>query len=187
VVVAANPHVSRIEAPYAPIVEITPDYSRVPIEQGFNWHDAFAAVGDGEWYLVAFRSRHRPDADHVTLNELDRRASRAASRYPGFMYYFVGTPRDDGHCLSFCLWRSRRNAETAAADPAHRRAIARGLPCFTHYALERYRLVKDDGSLRFEPLPASLPDPGDRVERPAAGSEQGGKHGPVRGPAPALA
>jgi hypothetical protein len=148
------PHVSRVCAPYRPIVEIDADYSRLPIEVGFNWTEAFAAVDDGEWYLVAFRSKHRAGADDAYLTWLDERASSAASRFPGFMYYFIGTPRADGCCLSFCLWRSQPEAVAASADPAHREAMIEGLPHFEHYRLERYRVIKNDGLLSFLSLPS---------------------------------
>lgn len=159
----AVPHVSRIRAPYRPIVEIDADYSRLPIEAGFNWAVAFAAVDEGEWYLVAFRSKHRAGADDAYLTWLDERASSAASRFPGFMYYFIGTPKTDGSCLSFCLWRSQPEAVAASADPAHREAMINGLPHFEHYRLERYRVLKTHGALSFQPLdPASA-----RSNRPA--------------------
>jgi hypothetical protein len=151
--VLAVPHVSRVQAPYRPIVEIDADYSRLPIAAGFNWTEAFAAVGDGEWYLVAFRSKHRAGADDAYLTWLDERASSAASRFPGFMYYFIGTPKSDGRCLSFCLWRSQPVAVAASADPAHREAMIKGLPHFEHYRLERYHVIKNDGQLSFLPLP----------------------------------
>ncbi len=150
--VRAIPHVSRIRAPYRPIVEINARYSRLPIAEGFNWDTAFAEIAGGEWYLVAFRSKHRADADDAYLTWLDERASRAASRYPGFMYYFIGTPRADGCCLSFCRWRSRPDAVAAAADPEHREAMVNGLPFFEHYLLERYRVLKQGGALSFLPL-----------------------------------
>ncbi|MFT4039140.1 MAG: hypothetical protein QM692_13220 [Thermomicrobiales bacterium] len=149
------PHVSRIAPPFRPILEVDPAYSELPIEQGFNWVDAFALVDDGDWYLVAFRSKHADGVDDAYLTWLDERASGAASQHPGFMYYFIGTPRPDGHCLSFCLWKSRPDAVAAAADPEHRAAMELGLPFFAHYRLERYQILKRDGSLRFLPLEAS--------------------------------
>src|SRR5215217_1661309 len=57
------PHVSRIAPPFRPILECDPAYSELPIEEGFNWVEAFAQVNDGDWYLVAFRSKHAPYAD----------------------------------------------------------------------------------------------------------------------------
>jgi len=155
--VPAIPHVSGIRSPYRPIIEITADYSRLPIGEGFGWHEAFAMIDCGEWYLVAFRSQHRADADHDYLAWLDERAASAASRRPGFMYYFIGTPLADGCCLSFCLWRSREEAVAAADDPEHREAMVKGLPCFEHYLLERYRVTKKDGALSFLPLAPHAP------------------------------
>lgn len=149
------PHISRISAPFRPILECDPAYSEVPIEDGFNWVEAFAQVDDGEWYLVAFRSRHAPYADDAYLTWLDERASTAASRHPGFMYYFIGTPRPNGNCLSFCLWRTRQEAVAAVADPEHRAAMELGLPFFAHYILERYQVVKRDGVLSFNALEPS--------------------------------
>ena len=152
----AVPHVSRIAPPFRPILESDPAYSELPIEEGFNWVEAFAQVGDGEWYLVAFRSKHAPYADDAYLTWLDERASGAASRHPGFMYYFIGTPRPSGNCLSFCLWRSRQEAIAATADPEHRAAMELGLPFFAHYCLERYQVAKRDGVLSFHALEASV-------------------------------
>lgn len=150
------PHVSCIIPPFRPIVECDPAYSELPIEAGFNWVEAFAQVGDGEWYLVAFRSKHAPDADDAYLTWLDERASGAASLHPGFMYYFIGTPRPNGNCLSFCLWRSRQEAVAATSDPEHRATMELGLPFFAHYRLERYQVAKRDGVLTFRALEASV-------------------------------
>ena len=86
------PHISRIASPLRPIREIDAAYSELSIEAGFNWVEAFALVDDGDWCLVAFRSKHAPYADDAYLTWLDERASTAASRHPGFMYYFIGTP-----------------------------------------------------------------------------------------------
>jgi hypothetical protein len=152
-----TPHISRIRAPYRPIVEIDAEYSRLPIEAGFNWHEAFGGVDSGKWYLVVFRSRHRADADHAYLTRLDERASRAASQHPGFLYYFIGTPRPDGCCLSFCLWHARQDAVVAAADPEHQKAMIEGLPFFAHYRLQRYEVSKRHGNLKFLPLSSSVP------------------------------
>ncbi|MDX2161393.1 MAG: hypothetical protein SF162_08730 [bacterium] len=146
------PHVSQIVPPYRPIFEITPDYSLLPIEEGFNWDEAFAAIDEGEWYLVVFRSKHRADADEAHLTFLDEQASSAASRTPGFMYYFIGTPLADGHCLSFCLWQSREAALVGASDPAHREAMIEGLPAFEYYRLERYYIHKRAGEVAFTAL-----------------------------------
>ncbi len=147
------PHVSRIRPPYRPIVEVDPCHSRLPIADGFNRDDALATIAHGEWYLVAFRSRHRPGGDDAFVAWLDGRPSRAASRLPGFIYDSVGSPLVDGSCLSYCLWRSQQDAVAAADDPTHREAKASGLRFFAEYRLERYRVVKQDGVISFRPLP----------------------------------
>lgn len=162
----AIPHVSRIQPPYRPIVEITDDYSRLPIDEAFNWDEAFTNVDRGVWYLVAFRSKHRADADDDYLCWLDERAASAASRHPGFMSYFIGTPLMDGSCLSFCLWYSRTDAVVAAAEPEHREAMIKGLPCFEHYLLERYEVAKRDGALSFLPLAPPPPSAGPHPPHP---------------------
>lgn len=156
---ASFPHVSRIQPPFRPILEVTPEYSKVPMERAFNWGEAFARTENGEWYLVAFRSKHRADADHDFLTWLDERASSAASRHPGFMYYFIGAPMDDGSCLSFCLWHSRDEAVAAASDPEHQEAMILGLPCFDHYRLERYLVRKHDGHVSIQVLEAPRSSP----------------------------
>ncbi len=80
------------------------------------------------------------------------------------MYYFIGTPLADGSCPSFCLWRSRPDAVVAAADPEHREAMVKGLPCFEHYLRERYEVAKRDGARSFLSLalhpPSTSPHPG---------------------------
>lgn len=161
----ALPHVSRIRPPFRPILDVAADYCRLPIAAGFNWDEAFADVGDGEWYLVAFRSKHATDADEAVLTRLDERASAAASRHPGFLYYFIGTPLADGGCLSFCLWRSAEAARAASSDPAHREAMVKGLPAFEYYRLERYRLRKEGGVLSFHALPSVSSTPDDHRPR----------------------
>jgi hypothetical protein len=131
---------------------VDPAYSLLPVERGFNWNDAFADVDAGKWYLVVFRSKHRAYADEGYLAWLDREASKAAMRTPGFMYYFMGVPMKDGHCLSFCLWQTQEAARIASADPAHREAMICGLPSFEYYDLERYHVRKSHGLITFERL-----------------------------------
>ncbi len=133
-------------------VPIDPHYMLLPVTNGFNWDECFAAVESGQWYLVVFRSKHRADADEVLLTALDNAASEAARELPGFLYYFIGTPLHSGECLSFCLWTSREEAVLASAKPAHREAVMRGIPFYEYYTLERYHIFKRDGSLCFESL-----------------------------------
>src|SRR4051794_40669461 len=100
-------------------IAITDDYMLLPVESSFNWHECFQDIESGEWYLVVFRSKHRLDADEVLLTELDNDASAAARETPGFLHYFIGTPRATGECLSFCLWEDQASARAGSAKPAH--------------------------------------------------------------------
>jgi hypothetical protein len=63
-------------------------YMLLPIERGFDWKTCFANVSAGEWYLVAFRSKHRQEVDKTFLYWLDHKATLAAQQTPGFLYYF---------------------------------------------------------------------------------------------------
>jgi hypothetical protein len=134
------------------LAQLTPinlHYMLLPIDQGFNWEACFLGEEPGQWYLVVFRSKHRPNADEVLLTALDTAASAAARELPGFLYYFIGTPLHSGECLSFCLWNSQQEAALASAQPAHREAIAKGIDSYEYYWLERYDVFKRDRELSF--------------------------------------
>lgn len=134
---------------YQQPVALTPDYMLLPVESSFSWHDCFQAVERGEWYLVVFRSKHAANADEVLLTELDNAAAAAAAETPGFIHYFIGTPRPTGECLSFCLWESKGSARAGSSHAAHRRAIEQGMHCFEYYALERYSITKAARQISF--------------------------------------
>jgi hypothetical protein len=129
-----------------------PDYASLPIADGFTWGACFDALPNQEWYLVAFRSILRPTADLPLLDEYDLRAHREASRRPGFVHYFHGTPNQWNECLSFCIWESRQHARDAAKHPAHLQAVSVVQEMYESYVLEFYRVRKDPGSteLTFE-------------------------------------
>lgn len=132
-------------------------YMTLPIQEGFNWSECFAHIDSGEWYLVVFRSRHRPDIDRDALSETDERAQIEARQSPGFLYYFTGTPNQNGHCLSFCLWENQHMAQLASRRPRHQEAQQLADSAYEYYQLERYFVRKTttpDGSrLEFERLP----------------------------------
>lgn len=149
--------VVSVQTPKQPVaqpVPVRPDYMIQPIEQGFNWSESFEGINSGAWYLVAFRSKHRADADEALLTALDSAASESARELPGFLHYFIGTPLHSGECLSFCLWSSQQEAVLASAQPAHREAIQRGVACYEYYTLERYNVFKQNGVISFERLPS---------------------------------
>src|SRR5436189_4110971 len=99
-------------------------YATMPIATAFNWDEAMADLGDGEWYLVAFRSVRRADADEEKLTLFDELAHQEAASAPGFVHYFKGPAGSDGSCLSFCLWQTRADARAAAGRPDHVRAVS---------------------------------------------------------------
>jgi hypothetical protein len=141
-------------------------YARLPVADAFTWQDSTGDLGDGEWYLVAFRSIRRPGADEERLNVFDEMAHQEAAAAPGFVHYFKGPADADGACLSFCLWTSRAEARAASAGSAHRRAVTLLNEMYQQYALEFLRVTRDAGGpLVFEtydrPQPAGaepLPD-----------------------------
>ena len=133
-------------------IAITDDYMLLPVETSFNWHECFQDIENGEWYLVVFRSKHCLDADEALLTELDNAASEAARETPGFLHYFIGTPRATGECLSFCLWEDQASARAGSAKPAHHKAIQQGMQSFEFYTLERHVITKTDNQLSFQRL-----------------------------------
>jgi hypothetical protein len=131
-------------------------YATLPIADAFNWGDATTELGNGEWYLVAFRSIRKPDADEARLEAFDERAHREATRAKGFIHYFKGPRADDGSCLSFCLWNSRADARAAAGRPAHVRAVSLIDEMYALYTLEFHRVRREAGGpLTFAPYDAA--------------------------------
>ena len=127
-------------------------YATAPVAEAFTWDDAGGDLGSGEWYLVAFRSVRRPDADEARLWELDELAHQEAAASPGFVHYFKGPLAADGSCLSFCLWDSRADARAAAGRPAHVRAVGLLEEMYESYTLEFHRVARQAGGrLTFEP------------------------------------
>jgi hypothetical protein len=141
-------------------------YARLAVADAFNWAELAAAIEPGEWYLVAFRSTIRPDADLERLHAHDDWAHAEASRAPGFVHYFRGPLADDGTCLSFCLWTTRAAAREAAGQTAHRNAVTLTGETYVEYTLEFLRLRKPHRGAAFEFTPYDLVDPGPARRRP---------------------
>jgi len=152
------------------LVPVSEAYASLPIADAFTWQDASRGLGDGEWYLVAFRSVRRCGADEVRLNAFDDLAHQEAAGAPGFVHYFKGPAAGDGSCLSFCLWQSRAEARSAAAGSAHREAVTLLHEMYESYALEFHRVWRDAGGpLMFEPYdrPQQAPvEPSTEVRAP---------------------
>jgi hypothetical protein len=152
-------------------------YATAPLADAFTWNDAGVGLGDGEWYLVAFRSVRRVDADDARLTLHDELAHQEAAASPGFVHYFKGPCAPDRSCLSFCLWESRADARAAAGKPAHMRAISLLGEMYDSYTLEFHRVTRfAGGPLTFEPYDA----PGGAQHAHLAGPEL------QPGPAPLL-
>ena len=65
------------------LVPASDRYATLPIADAFNWQAATTELGDGEWYLVAFRSIRRPGADEARLTRFDDLAHEEAASSPG--------------------------------------------------------------------------------------------------------
>jgi hypothetical protein len=127
----------------------------MPVADAFDWTSAGEALGTGEWYMVAFRSVRRPEADEGMLASYDERAHEEASRADGYIHYFKGPLATDGTCLSFCIWSSRAHARAAAGQPLHAEAAALVAVMYERYTLEFLRLRREAGGpLTFEPYDA---------------------------------
>ncbi len=150
----------------AALAPISDAYAGLPVADAFDWRAAGEQLGAGEWYMVAFRSVRRSDADERMLTEFDERAHDEASRSEGYIHYFKGPLAADGSCLSFCIWTSRVAARAAAGKPLHAEAAGLVAEMYEHYTLEFLRLRRAAGGpLTFEPYdgpvpPLAAPEPG---------------------------
>lgn len=145
------------------LAPVADDYATLRVADAFTWQDASADLGDGEWYLVAFRSTRRPGANEERLAAFDELAHQEASGSPGFVHYFRGPAAADGSCLSFCLWTSRAEARAAAGRPDHVRAVSLISEMYAQYTLEFLRVTRTAGGpLSFEPYDQA-PHPHDAV------------------------
>ena len=152
---------------FAALAPVADHYATLPVEQAFTWAPVADAMEPGEWYMVAFRSILRPDADRERLTHYDEWAHDEATGAKGFVHYFKGPLAADNSCLSFCLWNSRAEARAAAARPAHQEAVTLIAETYEAYALEFLRVRKTavGSSLEFEPYDA--PPVVDRTAGPA--------------------
>jgi hypothetical protein len=134
------------------LAPVSERYASLPVPDAFNWADASSELGDGDWYLVAFRSMRKPGADEERLTAYDEAAHREAAAANGFIHYFKGPAGPDGSCLSFCLWQTRADARAAAGRPDHVRAVSLIDEMYASYTLEFLRVSREAGGpLAFEP------------------------------------
>jgi hypothetical protein len=134
-------------------------YARLPVADAFDWSGAARQLGEGEWYLVAFRSVRRAGSDETRLAEIDERAHLEAADAPGFVHYFKGPTASDRTCLSFCLWTSRTEARAASGRPQHIEAVSILDEMYESYTLEFLRVTGRAGlPLHFEPYDMPIGD-----------------------------
>ncbi len=136
--------------PYADLVPVADHYATLPVSEAFTWDRIEEGLPPGEWYMVAFRSILKADADHAYLTRYDDWAHEEASGAVGFVHYFKGPLAADRSCLSFCLWNSRAEARAAAARPAHRDAAALITEMYEGYLLEFLTVRKREATARLE-------------------------------------
>jgi hypothetical protein len=145
---------------FAALEPVSDAYASLPVAQAFDWTGIGRQLGDGEWYLVAFRSIRRVDADEIRLSGFDDRAHLEAQSSPGFVHYFKGPAASDRSCLSFCLWTNRAEARAAAGRPAHIEAVSVINEMYESYTLEFMRVTGRAGApLHFEPYDAASAAP----------------------------
>lgn len=143
----------------AALEPVSDAYATLPVGAAFDWSAVGRQLGEGEWYLVAFRSIRRMDIDEIRLATYDELAHQEAATAPGFVHYFKGPAASDRTCLSFCLWTSRSEARAASGRPQHLEAITLLDEMYEFYTLEFLRVTGRVGApLRFEPYDAPLSD-----------------------------
>jgi hypothetical protein len=138
------------------LAPVSEGYAALPVAEAFNWDEGATELGDGEWYLVAFRSVRGTGVDEARLDAYDEAAHQEAAAAPGFVHYLKGPRAADGTCMSFCLWQSRAEARAAAGKPLHVRAVSLLDEMYESYTLEYLHVRRQmGGPLTFEPYPTS--------------------------------
>ena len=158
-IVGVKPMLRHMDA-FEALAPVSDAYAHLPVADAFDWTDVATQMGEGEWYLVAFRSVRRRGCDESRLNDLDELAHREAASSPGFVVYYKGPLSSDRSCLSFCMWTSRGEARAAAGRPQHVTAVSVLDEMYESYRLEFVRVTGEPGApLRFEPYDTPAIDP----------------------------
>ena len=147
-----------------PIVE---DYQVAPVPSSFNWKEVvldpveLTPTSDGSpvetFYLVAFRSLRKEDADIDRLIELDEVVNQDVKKRPGFLCYFKGELDGAKNCVSICVWTDRPAALQAVSATPHANAAALTSSTYVHYILERWNLHVFADRLEFQRLDETKP------------------------------
>ena len=149
-----------------------------PVSEAFDWRAADTALPAGEWYMVAFRSVRRADADEALLCRYDELAHEEAARSSGFVHYYRGPMMPDGGCLSFCLLDTRVPRRRPHPVAAHVEAVGPLDEMYESYRLEFLRVRLDGGA---EPWAfAASPTHGRRPRRRATAPRVPARRPPLR-------
>ncbi|KAI0457569.1 hypothetical protein F5B21DRAFT_84541 [Xylaria acuta] len=134
---------------------LRPDYATAPYIDTFNWRQVVEQVKrlaqekEHSWkgssfFVVAFRSQIPPTTVYEDLGALDKAAHAEATASGGFLKYWFGSPDKDGKNLATCVWRSQEDAKKGGIGPAHRRAAAAARDLYSHWKIDRHRLIIRD-------------------------------------------
>ncbi|KAI1377012.1 hypothetical protein F4677DRAFT_64450 [Hypoxylon crocopeplum] len=135
---------------------VRPDYATAPYTETFNWGEVIEELrrlvgGQGhQWketsfFIVAFRSQIPPTTVYEDLGALDKVAHAEAIASGGFLKYWFGHPDKDGKNLATCVWRSQEDAIKGGVGRGHRKAAAATRSLYTHWKIDRHRLIiRDD-------------------------------------------
>ncbi|KAI1504516.1 hypothetical protein F5X99DRAFT_17951 [Biscogniauxia marginata] len=135
---------------------LRPDYATAPYTETFNWSEIVEELGrlarqsghrwrETSFYIVVFRSQIPPTTVYEDLGTLDKAAHAEATASGGFLKYWFGSPDKDGRNLATCLWRSQEDARKGGIGPGHRRAAAAARDLYSHWKIDRHRLIiRDD-------------------------------------------
>ncbi|KAI8074495.1 hypothetical protein BC940DRAFT_249211 [Gongronella butleri] len=140
---------------------VTDNYAHADIESAFNWDEVAAELVDweGDWFIVAFRSVRKAQADNQLLFEADAKAQEEAIHSGGLLKYWYGDLNHHRECLAMCIWINREYALKATHKPLHLQAARLAGEMYDTYRLERYTLTKKKGDPKFtiETLPFAHP------------------------------
>ncbi|CAJ2512671.1 Uu.00g007900.m01.CDS01 [Anthostomella pinea] len=135
---------------------LRPDYATAPYVDTFNWPEVVKEVSrlarqhehpwkETSFYIVVFRSQIPPTTVYAELGALDKAAHAEATASGGFLKYWFGSPDRDGRNLATCLWRTPEDARKGGVGPAHRQAASAARHLYSHWKIDRHRLIiRDD-------------------------------------------
>ena len=128
---------------------LVPKPAQVPLHEAFNWSHIATRLpldGAGDWFVVAFRSTRKVDADAEALYAADAAAHDEAWNSGGLLTYYFGDLDTERSCLAMCIWAHLDWARMATTLPKHQHAVSLAGRMYEHYTLERYRLEKHAGA-----------------------------------------